>query len=1061
MIFSHHQVSRRRYPGFTAKAGLAFVILILNACPSISESVYQPTQADLSEAISMYEAGQTEQSIDALERIIDADPTVIRAWEVLGWAYWRQERHSDAIRLWENLRAIEPYSPNAYNALARAYTILDELQKAADNYEASLELDPDQEEERWGLARIYRWLGRIEDARTQLHMLIEESPEREDYRLELARVLLVNREYEKALEAWKRIIERDPESPEAVVSYAEALFHNGMVEKSREHALELIEGHPENLRALKLLADASEYTGSPAEAIPYIKEMINLEPHPRRKQFAQNRLVRLTLSLNRDDPGRFSMEMPISVVRDILEDDPVNVDAHLLLGELLMMNGDLEESVEWFKKTLGELNPSNQRAHRGLFEVYLAKHDYDKAMEQYRHIEAFNPYDPYLHYRRARMESARGRFHRAHQALDELEARGRQGAVATLLYHGLTISDHSEILSVARYREHMETLIDAGFRFITTDQIPEHFEAIEELPSHIRDGSIDLTTAVTFDDARRDSMVYATPIAEEFDIALTMFVPTGYLERGDPFFCDWDELKDYQKTGRWIFPSHLHYAHDLMPVDKEGNLAHPAANRIWIADEDRLETEEEYLRRLDEEYHKSRELIIRNLGRADTINSVAYPFGDVGQETRSNVEDPIGANLERSGDQYEMGFIQTPFGYSVHGDNPLLYQRKEPSRDWGSEEILRQFIGNHPVFLAKRMRAELAAMEGRSRLAQEQLESLEREGYPDFLLEEVLASVHRELGVVRRDRGVRPGMGEYPLFTSPSVGGDAEFFRDNLDQEYYRITAVFGINMFSHLNIEGFAGIGEFKQTTDLNDGDEGLRQVTVDESTYGLRASYTFMNGTVISGEAALRDYSSPADRSEAVGKLETHFKPTLNTDITAHLERDVVPTARSAIEGTTHDLAGIHTSWQAADRWILLGNVLYYSFSDGNDRSHVNLRSLWTLSEKLGWFGGIRYGFTTADEARRDYWSPNNLHRIYAETGIERSILHTYYSLSIRAGAGRESERDDTETSTSIEPSMGINGSVRRRIAEAWELSARASFIKLPNYDELRLTTSMQYRF
>ena len=64
---------------------------------------------------------------------------------------------------------------------------------------------------------------------------------------------------------------------------------------------------------------------------------------------------------------------------------------------------------------------------------------------------------------------------------EELEAMGRRGAVAVLLYHGLSSSENGEVLPVARLREQLAGLKQAGFRFIAAHELPAYFARCAKL----------------------------------------------------------------------------------------------------------------------------------------------------------------------------------------------------------------------------------------------------------------------------------------------------------------------------------------------------------------------------------------------------------------------------------------------------------------------------------------------------------------------------------------------------------------------------------------------------
>jgi len=213
-----------------------------------------------------------------------------------------------------------------------------------------------------------------------------------------------------------------------------------------------------------------------------------------------------------------------------------------------------------------------------------------------------------------------------------------------------------------------------------------------------------------------------------------------------PFICTWDMLREYQKAGCWHFGGHTLYAHDRAPVDAAQRLGFALPNHLWVAADQRMETDAEYAARLSREYDECHDLITHQLGHSNECNFFAYPFGDIGQITRSNDREAPRKNLEHAVRSYAAGFIQTGFGYAVAGDNPLLYQRFEPDRCDSAADVLNHVLVNHPVQLARRMRADLAAFEDKRHLLLSTLRAMQLDGYPAAAFQKLVAELEKKLG---------------------------------------------------------------------------------------------------------------------------------------------------------------------------------------------------------------------------------------------------------------------------------------------------------------------------
>ncbi|MCX7010716.1 MAG: polysaccharide deacetylase family protein, partial [Kiritimatiellaeota bacterium] len=835
----------------------------------------------------------------------------------------------------------------------QAFVARNELPKAIASYSKSLRINPDQFEVTFALARIYRWIGEMDRASEMFRALWAKDPARTDIKVELARALVDNRQYEEAGPMWNEMLKLAPTNQEYMVREALVLLHTGHVKESQDLAAKVLEQNPDNVQVYQMQADVFELSEHPEDAIPPMRKMIALARDVPQKNQTRSRLVQLLVRLNKKAPLKYALNEPLALVRDMLRDDPNNVDTNLTLGELLLMEQKLDEAERQFLHVLKHSNPNNQRARRGLIETYMAMRRYGDAKEQYKIIEAFNPQDPYLFLRQARLEESRGNYSGAEKALQNLQRSAGKGAVAVLIYHGLTTSDWLDITPVQLFQQQLTALKKAGFQFLTPDEIPAYMAKMQKMNITAEGAIPERVVCITFDDARRDAMRYGTDIAKQMNIKFAMHVPVGNVERGDPFICSWDMLKQYQASGAWVLGSHLMYASDILPVAADGQQGYPLANRLWLEKENRVETEEEYLARLKVEYRRSRDLLEQRLG--GKVEFMAYPMGDIGQETLGNVAPAITGNLGEAKSNYQVGFIQSQYGFAVSGDNPLLYQRYEVERSVTGEELVQHIFENHPYYMGLAMRAQLAALQGKVHRATELVGELKQSGYPEILLAKLDKYVHANLSGEYAASPKSESIIKGPLhleLTKPYAGARGEYFKDNLDASYWRILGLGGMNITPNLIVEGRAGFGQMKQpmTNSLPPfpTPPPIPDIKLTEKTAGLVSSFTFPNGWLLGGELSSRNFSGDVptnlngrtrsfDKNFLQYAIEGQAKPFLPLDVAARWEHDVFPSARTVATETTYNLASVNAAYNLFDWWDLWGSGLHYMISDGNTRDHL----------------------------------------------------------------------------------------------------------------------------
>ena len=281
--------------------------------------------------------------------------------------------------------------------------------------------------------------------------------------------------------------------------------------------------------------------------------------------------------------------------------------------------------------------------------------------------------------------------------------------------------------------------------------------------------------AVTFDDALRAAFALGAPVAEEFGVPFGMFAITKPNEQYVPSVAGWNEMREYAASGNWIIGSHLYGAHYDQAVDKEGKTMRMSLpNRVWLTEKGRLESMNEWDRRMRNEFRQSKKILQAEMGEETSpVGLVAYPYGDIGQESSCNLsllKNPMQSIVSEAGRHYQVGFIQGMSGYTTAGDNLMLIRRHEP--DWTDEgaDVVRHAYEYHPLFMARRTRVEIAYLMNKPHLAEEMLDLLKRDGYPEELCRKITVETRAHFRN-RPQRDVQPLVASSMVAVESAAGG--------------------------------------------------------------------------------------------------------------------------------------------------------------------------------------------------------------------------------------------------------------------------------------------------
>lgn len=1029
--------------------------------------------------------GFYEEAIPKLEAAIEGDPTLMGAWETLGWTYWMTGRRDKAKTLWEQLVTIAPHEPMGYNLLGQVASSEADFKRAVELYRTSLGLNPDQYEIRASLARNLLWDGQQNEALTLFRILLAEDPDRLDIEIDLAWSLYVHEEYEETLEHWNRINEAVPDQPDFLLARANILLLLGELALAHLDAERALSLQPDNAAALNILADLAMRSRSPEEAVEALQRILGITGEDETRAQIHLRIAAYMRSVAVNQPEVFSTRDILRQIRRSIDLDDLKVESHMFYGEMLIANREFSRAAEVFEFILEEFNPMNIRARYGLVETYFGRNLLDEVERQLReNYRVFNSNNPFRHLLWARLAFARGQFREAMDSLDRLELEGSHGSVFALLYHGINPSEFSSMPSVRQIREQLSALKRDGFRFIAPSGLEAYFEnktpakLSDERPwlyrgirslqrawtgvtepdiDRLSDYAPDKVVMVTFDDGMRNSFRYGTRIAQDLGIPMTMFVGIGdVLNKELREIATFPEMREFMQQADWEIHSHLWDAGQLAPVAEDGRQGLPIPNRLWLEDRQRMETLREYQARLTKEFRDSRRVLIRELNLSDEdVFAVAYPIGEVGQETDTNIRafDVTRTVLNEAEIHYRMGFMQYRFGYTMKTDDRMFYKRFEPSRETTGRDLLRAAYVQHPVFLARRTRVEMATLQGELHMALRNIELLKRDGYPEEEIAMLNTYVRERLGrLMPLPEGAEDLSKEgdaRPWFSPqrPHVGAGAMVNRANevIDDREFSVFA--GANINRRTALQGGYAFGRIKQTITstrletterttssssvsneqrIENGEvttvQILRDTTetfsvesnvtertfyeADKTRLNLRLSYTHDDGalTLINAGTVQADGPEIDNESKFVYGLEHQWRPVPAIDISAFYIHGLVPSAREML---SFDALGLRPLWRVRDDWQATSLAYFSYYEDRNSHIKIELENFWRISQQNDIWIGLHNSLETMDMDSDIYFSPFWDQRHYLIFRLRRTFPNYFGMFRVNMGFAKSDVR------------------------------------------------------
>ncbi|MDP3953811.1 MAG: polysaccharide deacetylase family protein, partial [bacterium] len=200
---------------------------------------------------------------------------------------------------------------------------------------------------------------------------------------------------------------------------------------------------------------------------------------------------------------------------------------------------------------------------------------------------------------------------------------------------------------------------------------------------------------ITFDDGRLDSLYNGNPTLKALDYQAIMFIITAYSlsEEGSSYYINGDQLIQMEKNGTWDVQAHTEKGHDSPVTGPDGLTGHFFSHKLWLEEEGRPETEDEFRERVSDDLDKAKSRLSVLLNKE--IVAFAFPFGDFGQHA-TNFSGAKDIMLELMEEKYRLGFFQDAPGFRFSenypatdsGNNLAMIRRIDINPSWSGDELL-------------------------------------------------------------------------------------------------------------------------------------------------------------------------------------------------------------------------------------------------------------------------------------------------------------------------------------------------------------------------------------
>lgn len=864
-------------------------------------------------------------------------------------------------------------------------------------------------------------------------------------------LLMQYHDFKQGVAQWRRVLDLGSDSPKAEYFWLRSMYESGEYEKAVAEAKKRAGEIPPKQAILRFLAEDALFREDDHEAARWYRRLT--EHFPERPTF--------WLELSRLYQAMGLLPESLKILEEARQVHPDHLELRLSLAEAERLNRNHEAAERDYFELIKEY-PDNRRAYTGLLQTRIEAGRLPEALallEQNR--SAFlKTYEVDL--QRGAIYAGMGDPAAAESFFTRISSPAPSThSVPILLYHGLTDHPRSMNLSVDLFDSQLKALQAAGYRTITIRELGRMVDGKEPFPPK--------PIVITFDDARIDSFVLGDPVLAKYGMKATMFVPTAKVLDKNPFFADWERIRRYAATGRWDLQSHGDHAHDLIATDADEQIGGFLVNRVWIKEQARLETEEEYRQRLGIDYQQSRRILDREVAGLDVIG-YAFPFSEAGQENIGNEPRAAEINERLLAKYFRFGFVQDQNGYNTIETRPAagaesgasaagrMLRRFGVPRSWDGRRLLAHLTAQHPGLAATLRIAQSYYWNGRYEKARALFERLPAEAPPlrgesEYYLAALsyqqgryrAAQAHLNLSLAEGyERGSNGTLLQKRIVweNRPHAGFRFGLFHDSNDRNNRWESILLRYPLAAPVDLSAEVGAITFRE--------KGLPSLSAQEWTVGAR--WHGLPQIVLDGKVRARFL----ERGENTGNL--WLQARYATDLHAfHLQwayEDVETLQAHEADLQTRNL-GARYLLRFTPQWYGHFHLLYRSYEDGNERTDFRAALSYKLLTWPDWRVGAVYIRSDTRFQSGRYYAPAGLN-------VGRAILsyrRMWDSGTLLEGEGGIGLAEDT-----LRGARWVSHAEIKSV-QVWTDGIRSSlgweYSRSPGYDSWSLEALVYYQF
>ncbi len=349
-----------------------------------SSAVYDFTLANI-----YFQKEKLDQASEAYQAAVKKYPKFRRAWRNLGLIYVRQSAFEKALPALTHVIELGGGDAITYGLLGYAYSSVDNSLSAESAYRMAILLDSATIDWKMGLARSLFKQEKYGDAVALCSRLINEHPDRADLWLLQANAYIGLNQPVKAAENYEFVDHLGKSTTDSLNMLGDIYTNQELFEMAVKSYVKAMENNPQ---------------ANPARAIRAAKVLIAQGANKETKQLLENIESLRGNQLSTDDRkdllklrARIAVaegagDEEAKVLEKIVEIDPLDGEALILLGQHSNRTGDGEKAIFYFERA-ANIEKYEADAKLRYAQLLVGKGKYDEALPLLRRVQTIKPRD--------------------------------------------------------------------------------------------------------------------------------------------------------------------------------------------------------------------------------------------------------------------------------------------------------------------------------------------------------------------------------------------------------------------------------------------------------------------------------------------------------------------------------------------------------------------------------------------------------------------------------------------------------------------------------------------